>query len=243
MVNEEKSKTEQVRQRLLGLTDEEDIRNTSKQLVEEGFNAGTVRNVISDMRRKGELPPKNGDTASTSLQVSYPSKVAKGDLIPPEVALRGIQLEDGIYRKGFTDGMSVLILAARYNQVLAASQAEILTNQLKIMEESRKGSAEVAQEAAARAAAGVGAQIMPEVDALKTLVASQGGANPAAALMMTLMEPAFRQAAQQLGRLFGGTQPGGAAQPGGAGQSETGEQPGGWKPPNVEVHRRDELEE
>jgi hypothetical protein len=238
---EEKGQSAQIRERLLGLTEEEDIRSASKELAGAGFNAGTIRNVISDMRKRSELPPKNGDKATTALEVVYPSKVGKGEFIPPELALRGIQLEDGNYRKGFTDGMAVLILAARYNQMLAAGQAEILSNQLKIMEESRKGSAEAAREAAGVAAASVGAQLMPEIQALKSHMVAQAP-NPMASLMMTLMEPAFRQAAQQIAGLFVKTQPvtPQAEQPGQPSQQQPA-QP--WTPPNVEIHRREELQE
>ncbi len=168
-------------------------------------------------------------------------KIGTKDMIPPEQALRDIRLQDGDYKLGFVDGMGVLIMAARYNQILAASQAETLSNQLKIMEEARKGSAEVAQEAAARAAASVGAQIMPEVEALKTQIAASGQ-NPMASMMMTLMMPSMQQAAQQLAGLFTKTQPG--VQPGTTGQPGTGgdQEPPQQTIPNIEEHSIDEWE-
>ena len=198
-----------------------------------GFKKSTVYKVCP------VRPGKQGGN-DKSLEIRGKSghelmKIGSKDMIPPEQALRDIRLQDGDYKLGFVDGMGTLIMAARYNQILAASQSEILTNQIKIMEESRKGSAEMAQEAAARAAAGVGAQIMPEVEAIKTQIMSQGQ-NPMASMMMTLMMPSMQQAAQKLAGLFGATQPGGTGQP----QPGGGEQPPG--PPNVEEHSIKEWE-
>lgn len=224
--NGEQGVVERIKARLLQATGEDELRQIRQELKDQGEKPGSVDACVSELRKKGYLKFSKG------TEGFYPVKVGKDDLIPPEVALRNFQLQDGDYRKGFTDGMAVLILAARYNQVLAASQAEILANQLQIMEESRKGSAEVAQEAASRAAAGVAAEVLPKIDALQAQIVAQSG-HPFAGLMVSMMAPAFQQAGQQLMRLFTGTQPGG--QPG---QSQPG-QPGSWQPPNVTTYRRD----
>ena len=76
---------------------------------------------------------------------------------------------------------------------------------------------------------------MPEVEAIKTQIMSQGQ-NPMASMMMTLMMPSLQQAAQQFARLFGATQPA---------QSQTGgeEQPQQpWTPPTIEEHPIEEWE-
>ena len=201
---------------------------------EFGFKKSTVYKVLP------VRPTKGGDDKSLETKGKTGHelmKIGSKDMIPPEQALRDIRLQDGDYKLGFTDGMGVLIMAARYNQILAASQAEVLSNQLKIMEESRKGSTEMAQEAAARAAASVGAQIMPEVEAIKTQIMSQGQ-NPMASMMMTLMMPSLQQAAQQFAGLFTKTQPG--VQPG------SGQQPPQetiFNPPNIEEHSIEEWED
>jgi len=246
---EDQGVKERIKAQLLEATNDDDLRRIRQDLKDRGEKPGSIDACVSELRRKGHL---NFGKGGGEL---YPIKIGKGELIPPELALRGIQLEDGTYRKGFTDGMAVLILAARYSQLLAASQAEVLTNQLRIMEEGRKGSAEVAQEAAARAAAGMASQIMPEIQALKGQIVAQNP-NPMAGLMVTLMEPAFKQAAQQIAGMFMGTQLGtpqagqpqadqaGQPQADQAGQSRS-QQPGpqAFVPPNVEIHRREELGE
>lgn len=205
-----------------------------RQLVNElGFPKATV---YTTLPVKPETEPASGNKAVQQPKGHELMKIGAKDMIPPEQALRDIRLQDGEYKMGFVDGMGTLIMAARYNQILAASQAEVLSNQLKIMEESRKGSAEIAQEAAARAAASVGAQIMPEVEAIKTQIMSQGQ-NPMASMMMTLMMPSLQQAAQQFARLFGATQPGAATQTGG---EQTPQQ--SWTPPTIEEHPLSEWE-
>ena len=114
-------------------------------------------------------------------------------------------------------------MAARYNQILAASQAETLSNQLKIMEEARKGSAEVAQEAAARAAAGVGAQIMPEVQALKNQMLASSP-NPIMSMFAQTMQPLLGQVMGNMVGMFQPRQPGQAPTPQPAFQQPAGQE-------------------
>ena len=245
MVNREGLTDEELAERVQAILDSDadesakirqlhDLGYSNAQIHQEfGFKKSTVYKVCP------VRPVKGGNDKSPELK-GKPGhelmKIGAKDMIPPEQALREIRLQDGDYKLGFIDGMGTLIMAARYNQILAASQAETLSNQLKIMEESRKGSAEVAQEAAARAAASVGAEILPRIDALQAQIAGQGQ-NPMASMMMTLMMPSMQQAAQQLAKLFGGTQPG-------TGQPETGagQQPPVSNPPNIEEHSIEEWE-
>lgn len=244
MVNREELTEEELADRVQAILDSaadesakirqlHDLGYSNAQIHQEfGFKKSTVYRVCP------VRPVKGGN--DKSLERGKPGyelmKIGAKDMIPPEQALRDIRLQDGDYKLGFVDGMGTLIMAARYNQILAASQAETLSNQLKIMEEARKGSAEVAQEAAARAAASVGAQIMPEVEAIKTQIMSQGQ-NPMAAMMMTLMQPSMQQAAQKLAGLFGATKPGATGQPGtGGGEQAT------FTPPNIEEHSINEWE-
>lgn len=232
MVNSEEE-PQKVKDRIMELLDKRYKRN---QLINDfGFAPSTVDTVIREYKEKhgGEIPAERSPAASEGK-----FEVVKMDtkqIVPPEQALRGIRLQDGDYREGFIDGMGLLILASRYNQVLAASQAETLTNQIKIMEESRKGSAEVAQEAARIAAASVGAQIMPRIDQVAAQVAG-GGENPMASMMMTLMMPSMQQAAQQLAKLFGATQPGATDQPETVGGQQTPQS-------NIEEHSIEEWED
>lgn len=231
MVNNEEE-PQKVKDKIMELLEKNYKRS---QLINDlGFAPSTVDTVIREYKEKhgGEIPAERGAANEGKFEVI---KMDTKQIVPPEQALRGIRLQDGEYKLGFQDGMGVLIMAARYNQILAASQSEILTNQIKIMEEARKGSADMAQEAAMRAAVGVAAQIMPKVDQLASQIAA-GSQNPMASLMMSMMAPAFQQAGQQVAQLFGQTQPG-QAQPGG----DEPQQP--WSPPNVEEHSRDEFKE
>jgi len=65
-------------------------------------------------------------------------------IVAPEVALEHVRLEDGDYRRGFVDGMSLLLMAIRYNQVLMATQSEILRGQLEVLTQARGSLAETA---------------------------------------------------------------------------------------------------
>ena len=238
MVDEEKEQT--IKDKIIELLDKSYKRS---QLINDfGLAPSTVDTVIREYkgRHGGKLPAERSPAANGGkFEVM---KMDTKQIIPPEQALVGIRLQDGEYKLGFQDGMSVLLMAARYNQILAASQSEILTNQIKIMEESRKGSMDMANEAAMKAAAATGAQIMPRLDQLANQMTA-GSQNPMASMMTTLMMPSMQQAAQKLAGLFTKTQPG--AQPGATGQAETG---GGQEPPqqaapNIEDHDISEWEE
>lgn len=212
---------------------------TRSQLINDlGFSERTADRAIAKFKKEGGVVAAPDDEHITEKREIM--KIGGRDVIPPEAVLDVIHLPaDGqdvqVWRSGVLDGVGLLLLGARYAQLTSASQAETLANQIRIMEEARKGSAEIAQEAAARAAAGVGAQIMPKVDQLAAQMAA-GSQNPMAALMMSMMQPSFQQAGQQLAGLFGGTQPG-QAQPGG-GQPP----PQQSTPPNIEEHSIKEWE-
>lgn len=211
-----------------------DLGYSNTQIHQEfGFKKSTVYKVLPVRPVK----EKGNDKVTKSKPGHELMKVGSKDIIPPEETFRDIQLQDGDYKRGFVDGIGVLIMAARYNQILAASQSEVLTNQIKIMEESRKGSAEVAQEAAARAAAHVGAEILPRIDALQSQIMAQSQ-NPMAALMMSMMAPSFQQAGQQFAKVFGATQLGGKNQTG----AEKSSEQVAFNPPNIEEHSIKEWE-
>ncbi len=223
-----------------------DLGYTNTQIHQEfGFKKSTVYKVcpIRPVKKEvGDKPPVSSKLAGHALM-----KIGGRDVIPPEAVLEVIHLpSDGqdvqTWRSGVMDGVGLMLLGARYAQLTSAAQAEILTNQIKIMEESRKGSAEMAQEAAMQAAAQVGSQVLPRIDQLAAQVAGSGE-NPMAGLMMTLMQPAFQQAAQQLAKLFGASQMPGMsgqqpqeqppAQPQVQKQQPQAQQPA-WSPPNIQ---------
>jgi len=224
-----------------------DLGYSNTQIHQEfGFKKSTVYRVCP-VRPAG--PKGNNKMSGEKASGRALMKIGGRDVIPPEAVLEVIHLpSDGqdvqTWRNGVMDGVGLMLLGARYAQLTSAAQAEILTNQIKIMEESRKGSTDAAREAAMQAAAQVGAQVLPRIDQLSAQVS--GGENPMAGLMMTLMQPAFQQAAQQLARLFGATQmPGMPAQQPQEQQAQQPVQPQqpAWRPPNIRVHSIDEWEE
>ena len=214
--------------------------NRQQLLNDFDFSQPTVDRAIAKFKKEGgTVVLASNQQPSERREIM---KIGGRDIIPPEAVLDVIHLPaDGqdvqVWRSGVLDGVGLLLLGARYSQLTSSAQAEMLANQIKIMEESRKGSAEMAQEAAARAAAGVGAQIMPEVEALKAQIMSQGQ-NPMASLMMSMMAPSFQQAGQQLAGLFGATQPG-QPQTGGGQQPQ---QQAVSNPPSIDEHSIEEWE-
>ena len=112
-----------------------DLGYSNAQIHQEfGFKKSTVYKVlpVRPAKEKGNDKTPKGKPGHDLM------KIGSKDIIPPEETFREIRLQDGDYKLGFIDGMGVLIMAARYNQILAASQSEVLTNQIKIMEESER---------------------------------------------------------------------------------------------------------
>lgn len=130
-----------------------------KEIEARGYSPSLVRQRVRRRNKSGKGHPQQVSKGSTGIV-----KLGPKDLVPPEEALKGIRLQDGDYKLGFIDGMGVLIMAARYNQVLAASQAEIVKQQLDILRESRESGMEMAQQAAAEAAAGAAARATAHID-------------------------------------------------------------------------------
>ncbi len=190
--NNEQGVKERIRARLLEATNDDDLRRIRQELKDQGEKPGSIDAVVSGLRKRGLL--KFGEARGGY----FPVKIGKSEIIPPEQALRDIRLQDGDYKLGFVDGMGVLIMAARYNTLLAAGQAEVLSNQLKIMEESKKGSAEVAQEAAARAVAGMMPQVLDMVKQ-STLASSP---NPMLTMMTQAMQPMLTQVMGNMMTMF-----------------------------------------
>ncbi len=84
-------------------------------------------------------------------------KLGSKDVIPPEAVLDVLHLPRNgdaveVWRRGVLDGVGMLLLGARYAQLTAAGQAEIVKSQLDIMREAKESSKDIAQEAAHQAA-------------------------------------------------------------------------------------------
>jgi hypothetical protein len=53
-----------------------------------------------------------------------------------------------VWRRGVIDGIGILLLGARYSQLNAAGQADVVKNQLDIMRENKEGSKDITRETA-----------------------------------------------------------------------------------------------
>jgi hypothetical protein len=137
MGQEDESRTRYVERRLLEAKTAGDVERISMELEAEGIPQGTISSIKSQLNKKGLLPQKDGSGAL--IPKAFPIQIGAKDVIPPEAALEHIRLQDGDYKLGFIDGMQTLIVAARYNQLLAAAQAEVMKTQLELFKEAKSG--------------------------------------------------------------------------------------------------------
>jgi len=116
-----------------------------KQLVAAGFSESTVRKAVKRLER--EVPAHNqaasadssaadNHSATSEADSHFPMKLSAKEIIPPEVILSGIRLQDGEYKLGFVDGQKTLMAAqwmvlqqVSMLQGLAAAQAETTESQ------------------------------------------------------------------------------------------------------------------
>ncbi len=145
-----------------------------KQIIALGFKRRTAYH-YAKLRMQPENDPAGsaqGDGSSGGLAGKGKqelTKVGAKDVIPPEAILDVIHLPRNgdaveVWRRGVLDGVGILLLGARYSQLTAAGQAEVIKNQLDILREARESGMEMAQQAATEAAAGVAARIMANID-------------------------------------------------------------------------------
>src|SRR3972149_6945201 len=131
-----------------------------KQIIDLGFKRRTVYH-YAKLRVKPENEPASGTDAPTVGQTSKGKydmmKLGSKDVIPPEAVLDVLPLPQNgdaveVWRRGVLDGVGFLLLGARYSQLTASGQAEIVKNQLDIMREAKEGNKEIAEAAAQQAA-------------------------------------------------------------------------------------------
>jgi hypothetical protein len=208
----DKPQEETMKERISGLLRKGYTR--SQLITDFNFAERTVDSAIKAYREQGgddhgsitnDNKAAYHQNSSSAAPNALPVKIGPKDMIPPEAALEHIRLQDGDYKKGFTDGMTVLILAARYNQLLAGAQAEATESQLKILREVKSSTDEVAYVAAQQAAEGV-ARYFEETKPWLT-----AGSNPVASMMVNLMQPYLQQVMGNLMGIFASRQHG--AQP------------------------------
>lgn len=219
-----------------------------KQIIDLGFKRRTVYH-YAKLRVKPENEPTSGnDTSASSPNGKVKHEMIKlgyKDVIPPEAVLDVLHLPQNgdaveVWRRGVLDGVGILLLGARYSQLTAAGQTEIVKNQLDILREAKSDSKEVARAAAEEAAWKVGQQVQE----MARQTAKPESPNPMASMFTNAIQPYFSQALGQMFGMFGGFgAPGGmmpqpAGQPGQAqpsGGQPLGKQPGSKQISNEEM--------
>jgi len=203
MADEDKGKsiTQQISERL-------QAGETREELIQAGFNPGSVRVVYSELKKKGlveESKPSNG-----RLQV-----FAKGS--PAEAIIDAITVPDGKDLDGFTRGvkfgMSLLVVGVRLAQemsTIGVQQAKPLVNMAR---EMRAGEEAAARSASQDAAAKVGGMLMgnldPRLGALENRIGELSqpkSPNPMMDMMVRMLEPYLKNIMSAMPGM-GGPQP------------------------------------
>ena len=178
-----RSITEQITERLVAGA-------TKEELVQEGYNAGSVRVIYSELKKKGLV---DSDKGASKLQV-----FARGS--PAEAIINSIEVPSGRELDGFTHGvkfgMSLLVVGVRLAQemsTIGVQQAKPLVNMAR---EMRAGEEAAAKSASQDAAAKVGGMLMgsldPRLAALEGRVGEIGrvsSGNPMLDMMARIFEP------------------------------------------------------
>jgi len=189
-----------------------------KQIIDLGFKRRTAYHYAKlRVKPENELTSSNDTSApSSNGRVKHEMiKLGSKDVIPPEAVLDVLHLPQNgdaveVWRRGVLDGVGFLLLGARYAQLTASGQAEIVKNQLDIMREAKSDSKEVARAAAEEAAWRVGQQVQE----VARQAAKPESPNPMASMLTNAIQPYFSQAIGQMFGMFGGFGvPGGMAQP------------------------------
>ena len=137
-------------------------------------------------------------------------KLGAKDTIPPEAVLEVIHLPQNgdaveVWRRGVLDGVGMLLLGARYAQLTAAGQAEIVKSQLDVMQEAKDSSRDIAHEAAKQTAIHLVNYLDEKLPKAETKAAEKTGDSNMAEKMFGPMADMFgKQMANIFGRVFAG---------------------------------------
>ena len=193
-----------------------------KQIIDLGFKRRTAYH-YAKLRVKPENEPVSDNDAvvvGSNGKVRHEMiKLGSKDVIPPEAVMEVLHLPQNgdaveVWRRGVLDGVGILLLGARYAQLTASGQAEIVKNQLDIMREAKSDSKEVARAAAEEAAWRVGQQVQE----VARQAAKPESPNPMASMLTNAIQPYFSQAIGQMFGMFGGFGAPGGMMPPPAGQ-------------------------
>ena len=201
-----------------------------KQIIDLGFKRRTAYH-YAKMRVKPENEPASGnDTTiigSNGKGRHEMIKLGSKDVIPPEAVLDVLHLPQNgdaveVWRRGVLDGVGFLLLGARYAQLTAAGQAEIVKNQLDIMREAKDSNKDIARETAQETAMEMANLIVQRIPKPEPQSAEPTIANR---MLGPMADMAGKQMASMFGRMFGMNPQG----QGEEGQSPSPRMPSGWE--------------
>lgn len=202
-----------------------------KQIIDLGFKRRTVYHYAKQRMNPENTAvvgsgQANGAAGKTRQEML---KLGSKDVIPPEAVLEVIHLPRNgdaveVWRRGVLDGVGMLLLGARYAQLTAAGQAEIVKSQLDIMQEAKESSRDIAHEAAKQTAIHVVNYLderLPKVEAATKEKA--GGASIPERMFGPIADMFGKQMANMFARSFGAMVGGQPA------QNEQFQVPQGWQ--------------
>jgi len=205
-----------------------------KQIIDLGFKRRTAYH-YAKKRVKPENEPASGDDTTAvghTRQGKYDMmKLGSKDVIPPEAVLDVLHLPQNgdaveVWRRGVLDGVGILLLGARYAQLTAAGQAEIVKNQMDIMREAKEGSRDIAHEAAQETAMEMANLIIQRIPKPEPQSTEPSMANR---MLGPMVDLAGKQMANMFGKMFGGMlgmNPQGQTE---EGQPPSPQMPSGWE--------------
>jgi len=179
-----------------------------KQIIDLGFKRRTAYH-YAKLRVNPENEPASGND-TTALGSNGKGrhemiKLGSKDVIPPEAVMEVLHLPQNgdaveVWRRGVLDGVGILLLGARYSQLTAAGQAEIVKNQLDIMREAKDSNKDIAREAAQETAVEMANLIVqripkPEPSSKQPDIADR--------MLGPMADMAGKQMANMFGRMFG----------------------------------------
>jgi len=179
-----------------------------KQIIDLGFKRRTAYH-YAKLRVKPENEPASGNDAtavgSNGKGRHEMIKLGSKDVIPPEAVMEVLHLPQNgdaveVWRRGVLDGVGILLLGARYSQLTAAGQAEIVKNQLDIMREAKDSNKDIARQAAQETAVEMANLIVqripkPEPSAKEPNIADR--------MLGPMADMAGKQMANMFGKMFG----------------------------------------
>lgn len=136
----------------------EDIEAIEDQLIEEGFNRSTIRVI------KSKVLGRMQSTKRIKIPTEdIPTKLSRRDTIPIERDLMWLTF-DGDYRQGVADGIRLLLIARKYDQMVNMEHIETLKTLTDALKSIKSESDKVAYEAAYEAAKEVGSAVIGAID-------------------------------------------------------------------------------